>query len=189
LTKKIKNAMKRISTLLLAGLFFGFAHTQNDPEFTVEVSTDSLLMGNYLEVTFTLKNAGGQNFRPPTFDGFQVVGGPNQSTSMTIVNGEVSQSISYSYYIEPTDIGAFWIEPASIEAEGHILETTPTQILVVPNPDGIKQFPQKREQRRLFFDDFFNQMAPQFSPPPPAAEPKESPDKQPKKRKRKTIRI
>lgn len=161
------------------------------PKFTLEISTDSILMGNYFEVKFTLENASGSNFSPPEFDGFHIVGGPNQSTSMSFVNGDMTQSIAYSYYLEPKDIGSYWIEPASIETTKEVLETIPLEVLVVPNPDGIKQYPQEREQRRLFFDDFFERPRQRrFQPQPmPKPEPKKEEEAKPKKKKRKTVKI
>lgn len=176
--------MKKLSLFLFGLIIYSCLQAQeNNPKFTLEISTDSILMGNYFEVKFTLENANGRNFYPPTFEGFTIIGGPNQASSMSIVNGNMTQSISYSYYLEPKDIGQFWIEPASIEAGDDILETSPTEILVVPNPDGIKQYPKQREQRRLFFDDFFSR--PRITPEPM---PKNEPV-QPKKKKRKTVRI
>ena len=161
---------------------------------TIEVSTDSILMGNYFEVKFILDNANGNNFEAPSFRDFNVIGGPNTSTSMSFVNGEMTQSIFYSYYLEPKEIGSYFIQPASIEAGGEIFETVPMEVMVVPNPDGIKQLPKEREGRRSFFEDFFNSQPrldfdfsfPENTIPAP---PKEEKPQQPKKKKRKTVRI
>ena len=181
--------MKRIITFLFGFIIcLALQAQENQPSFSFEISTDSILMGNYFEVKFTLENANGKNFAAPTFEGFNVVGGPNSSMSTSIVNGVVTQSISYSYYLEPKDIGQYWIEPASIETGDNILETTPIEVLVVPNPDGIKQYPQQREQRRLFFDDFFSRPRMEMPQPTPQPAPKKQPQ-QPKKKKRKTVRI
>lgn len=169
-------------------------------KFTVSVSTDSILMDNYFEVKFTLENANGKNFEAPNFDEhFNVVSGPNFSTSMSMVNGDVTQSMTITYYLEPREIGAYYILPASVEANEKVLETAPLEVLIVPNPDGIKQSPKKNGNLDNFqfnfgenlFDFSFPELedAPQFYrqspreelPPPPPAE-------QPKK-KRKTTRI
>ena len=81
------------------------AFSQEEAKLSVEISRDSILMGNYFEVKFTIENASVDNFEAPTFEGFTVVSGPNQSSSMMISNGVVKQSIAYSYYIEPQDVG------------------------------------------------------------------------------------
>jgi hypothetical protein len=68
--------------------------------FEIQVSTDTILLGNFFEVRFLVQNAKGA-FDPPAFTDFDVVGGPNQSSSMSIVNGVSSQSSSYSYFLKP----------------------------------------------------------------------------------------
>lgn len=124
--------------ILVLGFTVGLACAQ-DVSFTVEVSIDSLLLGNTTKVTFTLQNASGTNFNPPDFSGFQIVGGPSQSSSFSMINGAVTQSQSFSYYLEALEIGNFFIAPASVETEEGVLETIPIEILVVPNPDGLEQ--------------------------------------------------
>ena len=126
-------------------------------KFTVTVSTDSILFGNYFEVKFTLEDANGGNFNAPTFENFNIISGPNTSTSMSFMNGTMSQSVAYTYYLEPKEIGSYYIQPASIETNETVLETLPLEVLVVPNPDGIRQHPQQRQGSNSLFDDFFGQ--------------------------------
>lgn len=140
----------------------GQIYSQQMATFTIEVSTDSILLGNYFEVTFTLQNANGNNFEPPIFKDFQVMAGPNVSTSLSMTNGQVKQSVTYSYYLEPKDIGNYYIEPASIEADGKVLVSEPLEVMVVPNPEGIIQQPATRrgtfrfDMSSPFGQDFFN---------------------------------
>ena len=185
---------------MFALAFLTAAYTQDKPvKFTVEVSTDSILMGNYFEVKFMLENANGQNFEAPDFDEhFNVVSGPNFSTSMSMLNGDITQSMTITYYLEPKDVGAWYILPASVEAGDKILETAPLEVLVVPNPDGIKQSPpRKRESFQFNWGDPFD-MNFDFSFPqlkefpfllPEEGTPKEDAPKEIPKKKRKTTRI
>ena len=127
-----------ICCLFLSGLFT--VQAQNDIRFTVSVSTDSVLMGNPFQVQFTVENTDVRNFEAPSFSpDFMVVSGPNQSTSITMVNGQTRQSTSYTYVLDPVGVGSFFIGPATVETNLGYLETNPMEILVVPNPDGIKQ--------------------------------------------------
>lgn len=157
---------------------------QKDPKFTVEVSNDSILLGNSFEVKFTLENAQGANFQMPEFSDFALVGGPNQSSSFSMVNGDVTQTMSYSFFLEPKDVGNFYVEPASIEIDDLVLETEPIEIITVPNPDGIIQRPKKRGQE--WGDDFFGRSFEFDIPTTP--EPPTTPKKK-KKKKRKTTRL
>jgi len=124
-------------------------------KFTVEVSSDSILMGNYFTVTFNIENGKAQHFDAPNFQGFSITSGPNQSSSFSMYNGVTSQSMSYTYYLEPLEEGEFFIEPANIEVDGQILETAPIKIKVAPNPEGIIQRPNQQKNRT--FDSFFDQ--------------------------------
>lgn len=182
---------KVIFSLALTFAFIGISFAQESaPKFTVEISTDSVLMGNYFEVKFTLENADGSNFEAPHFENFDIVGGPNHSSSYSFVNGEMSQSITFSYYLQPRDIGAYYILPASIETKEAVLETIPLEVWVAPNPEGIQQFPKERESRRNFFDDFWNQNPFGEQMPAPEKPKRKEPVKpESKKKKRKTVRI
>ncbi len=153
---------------------------QKAASFTVEVTTDSILMGNSFKVTFSVKNGQGVDFQLPEFADFHVVGGPNQSSSYSMVNGDVTQEMSYSFYLEPKEIGNYYIEPAGIEIDGEYYETQPMEVIVVPNPDGIKQQPERRGGETDFFRGFDFDFPTSPTPPEPPAK---------KKKKRKTYRL
>jgi hypothetical protein len=102
------------------------------PSFTASVDRNRLGQGEQMEVTFSLGGtSGGDNFQPPSFNDFAILSGPNQSTSMQIMNGSVSSSVSYSYVLQPKAPGKFTIGPATIEAGGKKLQTQPIIIEVV----------------------------------------------------------
>ena len=138
-----------ISALLLLSVVL--LHAQDEAKFKMALRSDTILMGNFFEVKFSLENASGSNFSPPSFEGFDVVGGPNQSSSLSIVNGVTSQRMGFSYYLQPREVGNFYIEAASIDANGVVLETQPTEIIVLPNPDEEKADYSLREQQRFDF--------------------------------------
>ena len=105
-------------------------------EFTVKVSSSAVEVGQRFQVTFTI-NAQGGNFSAPNFDGLRVLGGPNQSQSMQVINGKVTQSNSISYVLVAQKKGTYTIGAASIEADGKTKKTEPVIIQVVDNdPNG-----------------------------------------------------
>ena len=146
--------MKKLLFAISFSCLVNLAFAQQDAKFKIEVSSDSVLLGNYFEVKFILENQSGTQFQPPSFEGFNVVGGPNQSSSFSMVNGKVSQSMSYSYYLEAEDIGFIYIDPASVKVGNEVLETEPKKILILDNPDGLQVDPQNRENETLnpFYD-------------------------------------
>lgn len=182
--------MKNIIILFLL-CFISLANTQaQDGKFTVTVSTDSILMDNDFQVVFTLENIEGTDFEAPTFGDFQVVSGPNVSSSFSMMNGAVSQSMSYTYLLRPKDIGNYFIQPASVKTGDEYLETAPLEIMVVPNPDGIIQRPQSRKRGNPsdIFGDMFGSSDFLRGMPSPSAPQNEQP-KEPVKKKRKTYKL
>jgi hypothetical protein len=129
-------------------------------------------------VRFSVQNAKATDFCAPDFEGIVVVSGPNMSSSFSMINGEVTQSASYSYYLEPVDIGNYYIAPASVQIEEGILETQPLEVIVLANPDGIIQQPKEQGGVRT---DIFRNFPPQRDNTPLPTEKK--------KKKRKTYKM
>jgi len=117
--------MKKYIFLLLISFQGLFAQV----EFEAKVSKTTLGLNERLRVDFTM-NADGDNFTPPSFEGFRVVGGPSQQVSQSWVNGRSSFNKSYSYFLLPTQKGAVVIRQASVEINGQIYKTNPVRINV-----------------------------------------------------------
>lgn len=81
-------------------------------------------------------NQNGDNFSPPNFENFQVIGGPNQSIKTSYVNGERSFSKTYSYFLKPLKKGNLKITQASIEIEGEIYKSLPLEVFIT---DSVNQ--------------------------------------------------
>ena len=129
--------MKKIY-LLWSVLLLCFSHGMAQVSFQTKVSKNRLGLNERLRVSFEM-NQNGDNFTPPSFDGFNVVGGPNQSVSNSWVNGVRSFSKSYTYFLTPTRKGKITIAQASIEIDGEVYKTTPIQVEVtqaVNNPNS-----------------------------------------------------
>ena len=113
---------------------------ENQISFIAEVSKNSLGINENLRVDFKM-NQDGDNFNAPNFDGFRVVGGPNQSVSNMWVNGERTFSKVYSYYLTPIKKGKLSIGQATIEINDKIYKTIPVKVTVsgsasiTKNPD------------------------------------------------------
>ena len=173
--------MKRlILSAAFAFLSVAMLFAQEAARFSVEVSNDSILIGNYFEVKFTLENARGSNFQAPEFEDFMIVGGPNMASSMHMMNGEVSQTVTYSFYLQPKEVGNYYIYPASIAVGEEVLESDPVELMVVPNPDGIKQEIPSSGGFQFRWDDSLGM--PDAKPGEPK---KEGEDGKPKKKKKK----
>mgnify|MGYP006276347085 FL=1 len=89
--------------------------------------------GERFRIKFSL-NAEGENFIPPDFEGFRVLSGPSRSSrsSMQIINGKVTRSVSYEYYytLQATEKGKYTIQSATISVDGKRYQTEPIQVVV-----------------------------------------------------------
>jgi hypothetical protein len=102
---------------------------QAQVSFVVKASKKTLGINERLRIDFEM-NEDGDNFVPPSFKGFNVVGGPNQSISNSWINGKRSYSKTYSYFLAPKSQGTFSINQATIEIDDQIYKTTPLKIII-----------------------------------------------------------
>jgi len=126
--------LKYFIGLLFCLLAFGFADAQ--VKFESKVSKKRLGVNERLRVDFVM-NQDGDNFNPPDFEGFRIVGGPNQAISNSYINGKRSYSKTYSYFLSPLSKGKFTINQGSIEIAGETYKTSPinveiTKAIVIP---------------------------------------------------------
>ncbi len=158
--------------------------------FDASVSKTKLGLNERLRVDFVM-NQNGDNFSPPDFENFQIIGGPNQSIKTSYVNGERSFSKTYSYFLQPLKKGSIIIKQASIEIDGEEYKSLPIEVLITDsvsqpsesvtqyyNDDDIelralisKGSPYLNEpiraqlpSRRLFLSDIINQEKPHEYP-------------------------
>lgn len=111
---------------------------QDEVSFTTEVSKSTLAFNERLRVEFKM-NVDGDDFTPPNFQNFKVVGGPSQSVSQIWRNGRSTFNKSYTYVLTPNKKGTLTIGQASITHAGKTYKTIPRQIEVtesVENPLG-----------------------------------------------------
>jgi len=124
--------MKRITTYLLLLLmltFSGVLAVAQDIKFTAAASHYDVATGDRFKIEFRV-NANIDNFKPPKISDFRVLSGPNQSTSMSWVNGKTSANISYSYILMAVNEGSFTIPAAEVTIEGEKYQSNTIEINV-----------------------------------------------------------
>jgi hypothetical protein len=114
--------------LLLSLLLCNLAQAQ-EASFTASVSRNKVTVGEQFQLSFTL-NTNASNFNPPDLNNFIIYSGPNQSSSMQIINGSVSQTISMNYVLAAKKEGKITIGSASIQVGNKLLNTKPIVIEV-----------------------------------------------------------
>jgi hypothetical protein len=121
----------------------------NAQSFSASVNNTTVGTNEPFEVSFQFNGNdinSLKNFRAPDFRNFKVLSGPNQSTSMQIINGSVSASLTYSFYITALSTGEFTISSASIDFKGRTYTSDPIKINVVKGTAPQAQQQNKNDQ-------------------------------------------
>lgn len=136
-------------------VFIPVSLTAQDATFDAAVDRNPVGLGEQFTLSLVLNNAGmggGKNLQLPDLGKFHIMGGPNQSSSMQFINGVVSSSITYSYILQPKEMGKIQIGSASIEVGGKIHKTQPLMLEVV------KGSPRPQPQANTQADDVGRQI-------------------------------
>ena len=143
--------MKKFIILFLISFHGLWAQVQ----FEAKVSKHTLGLNERLRIDFTM-NADGDNFSPPSFEGFRIVAGPSQQVSQSWVNGRSSFNKSYSYFLLPTQKGILTIKQAAVEINGQIYKTNPIKITVTA---AVQQPRDPNEEPQVSADDAIHLVA------------------------------
>lgn len=130
--RKRKLNMKLIYITVL--LFFVSAISQaQDVQFTA-ASKNMVAVGEQFRVVYALNNKCSA-FKAPSMETFNILMGPStsSSTNMSIVNGQVSQSMtfSYTYILQATKEGKYTFDPAEATVNGKTYKSNALTIEVV----------------------------------------------------------
>ncbi|MFZ2863604.1 MAG: BatD family protein [Ignavibacteriaceae bacterium] len=119
---------------LLLSVFIFLFHISIAQTFTATVDNNTVAENERFQLNFIFEGKelnALKNFNPPSFNNFKVLSGPNQSTSMQIINGVSSSSLTLSYILLSNTIGTYNIGSASIQYDGQTFNTNPIKITVV----------------------------------------------------------
>lgn len=119
--------MKKYASILI--FLLAIAFQGNAQKFVAQASKTKVAAGETFQITYILNASGGGFKAPPLFD-FEVYGGPNQSQSVSIVNGNMTQTISWSFILAAKKEGKFTIAPATVNSGGTKLESNSLTIEV-----------------------------------------------------------
>ncbi|MCK9205433.1 MAG: BatD family protein [Bacteroidales bacterium] len=125
------------TSFVLCLLLSGFVSAQ---EIQLSASSKPVVaVGETFTLSYSL-NAQGAGFRGPNIQAFEVLSGPNTSTSSSIrsINGRTSMTITYtySYILQATREGAFEIPAASVTVDRKVYTSNTLNIKVIKNSNG-----------------------------------------------------
>lgn len=98
------------------------------------IAPEEVSVGEQFRLVFSV-NAQANGFKAPPIREFSTLSGPMQgsSSSMQIINNQVSRSVeySYTYILQASKEGTFTIAPASVVVDGKTYQSSPIKIRVV----------------------------------------------------------
>ena len=109
--------MTHVKYILFLLITVWVTHVSGQAKFYAQ-GAKSCTLGKDYKVVFVIENADASNFNAPSFDGFQVLSGPNQSRSYQNINGKITNSLSLYYYLRPLKEGVLLIGKASVVIDG-----------------------------------------------------------------------
>ncbi|MCH4822341.1 BatD family protein [Gramella lutea] len=124
----------KLKYLILGFLLCASGIIQAQVRFESKVSREKLGINERLRIDFEM-NKDGDNFIPPSFSDFTVVGGPNQKVSQSFLNGKMEYSKTYSFYLQPKKTGNLTIGQAEIIIDDKTYKTSPIDVTITSAVD------------------------------------------------------
>jgi hypothetical protein len=145
------------STLIL--IFFAQFSFAQETVFTTKVSSSKAGLQDAFQVTYEIKNAGSvSKFLQPNFAEFNILNGPNQSSNISMFNGDVSQTLSFTYIIQCKKLGIVNVPSAGAIVDGRTIKSNNASIEIVKGSVAKVQQKQPSRQRSNgnIIDDILN---------------------------------
>jgi hypothetical protein len=123
--------MKLKKQIILLIIFCAFSfHLSMAQSATAQVSSKQVQVGVPFEYAIVI-TANANECTPPNFKGFDVVSGPNQSSSMQWINGQSSYQLTLTWALVAQKEGKFTLGAADVRIGNQHIETKPVNIEVV----------------------------------------------------------
>jgi hypothetical protein len=149
---RISSKFGYLKIVILLFLIFCTQYQIFAQKFYVKASTKEVPQNFTFDITYTVENADVEDFKAPKFDFFDTYG-PSQSQNISVINGRVSKSYSFTYTLQPKKQGTFIIPEAKAIINGKQMATEKITIKVI-EPQK-KQQQQKQQQAYDPFEEFF----------------------------------
>lgn len=101
---------------------------------TATLEKDTFGYEEAIKVVFTIENVQNFDFVAPPFTDFVSARQLGTSSNMRIINGQMTQSVSYTYLLEHPGMGLYIIEPASITVDGKVYQSELQEVVVTNEP-------------------------------------------------------
>jgi hypothetical protein len=123
-------------------IVFVFQPLLRAQDFTASVSKSVVASGERFRLSYVVRNKNMEGLTLPKMTDFSVVGGPYQSSSTQIINGNVSSSVSVSYDLVCTKPGSYILGGATLKSGGKTFTSNEVEIQITK-----EKAPQNQQNR------------------------------------------
>ncbi|NCX96054.1 MAG: protein BatD, partial [Chitinophagia bacterium] len=142
---------KLITGLVFIGVLLGSANIWAQVSFSATPANAQMGINDQLQITFNLNNVENLLELSPTgFGEFDLLAGPFQSQSVSVINGRQTSSVSLTYVVHPHREGKLVIPPAiARDATGHTYQSNSITVDVVKGSLAQRNNRGGRQQQQL----------------------------------------
>ncbi|WP_302458859.1 BatD family protein [Mediterranea massiliensis] len=124
--------MRKIICLWIALLALTVQAYADDKVTFTASAPDAVAVGDQFRLSYTVNTQKVKNFRAPSIKGFDVLMGPSRSYSMQSVNGNTTETLTFTYILLAQKEGEYTIPGATITANGDQMLSNSVKIKVLP---------------------------------------------------------
>lgn len=125
--------MRRVTFLWIALLIFCVRAIADEKITFTASAPEAVVIGDQFRLSYTVNTQNVKDLRIPSIKDFEVLMGPSRSYSRQIINGNSSESLTYTYILQARKEGTFTIPAATIQAKGNNLVSNSLEIKVLPS--------------------------------------------------------
>ena len=104
-----------------------------DEKVTFSASApDAVAVGDQFRLTYTVNTGSVSDFRIPNITDFEVLMGPSRSHNVQIINGDHSETLTFTYILMAKAEGEYTIPGATLSVKGSTLTSNALTIKVLP---------------------------------------------------------
>lgn len=124
--------MRKIICLWIALLTLTVQAYADDKVTFTASAPDAVAVGDQFRLSYTVNTQKVKNFRAPSIKGFDVLMGPSRSYSMQSINGNTTETLTFTYILLAQKEGEYTIPGATITANGDQMLSNSVKIKVLP---------------------------------------------------------
>lgn len=124
--------MRKIVCLWIALLALTVQAYADDKVTFTASAPDAVAVGDQFRLSYTVNTQKVKNFRAPSIKGFDVLMGPSRSYSMQSINGNTTETLTFTYILLAQKEGEYTIPGATITANGDQMLSNSVKIKVLP---------------------------------------------------------